>query len=83
MNANKSEDLRESELYPDGATKKGKIYGSECMKCGHRLGVHFINIGTKKQTCDGYGDKPCNCKKYLNPSVQTRVASRLEVDKDG
>jgi len=52
------------QLYPDGITKIGKVYGSECMNCNHRSGVHFISLEGKGQSCNGYGEKPCNCTRY-------------------
>lgn len=52
------------ELFPDGKTHKNKIYGSECINCNHRKGVHFISLEGKGQSCNGYGEQPCNCTRY-------------------
>ena len=52
------------QLYPDGRTKKGQIYGSECINCDHRRGVHFIDLKTHHDKCEGYGEKPCSCTRY-------------------
>lgn len=49
-------------LEKDRITVKEKNYGSECV-CNHRKGVHFINLDTGEETCNGYGEK-CFCFKY-------------------
>jgi len=59
---------------------KNKIYGTECLNCGHRIGVHYVGITEKdwgKEECNGYvrkdqpnyDGKPCNCKHYVRPNT--------------
>jgi hypothetical protein len=57
-----------TEFEKDKITEKGKTYGTECKNCGHRIGVHFVNLETKGESCNGYGEGKCNCKKYVKPS---------------
>ena len=43
-----------TEFEKDGITVKGKIYGTECKNCGHRIGVHFVSLGDEIEMCNGW-----------------------------
>ena len=56
-------EVKERLLEKDVITQQGKVYGSECKNCNHRIGVHFVSLTANTESCNGYGEE-CNCQRY-------------------